>query len=100
MELFITLIIGLFIIAIIIYAPYFYQCYVAKKAENDFQNEFNSYKREVQRSYVIVLEEIGKGTSNNSDIRFVEAHKNQDFAINSINGLLEEWRLNFAEEDF
>lgn len=86
-----VLILILFIFAFIIfYCPVLYQHFVFKRTENNFIQELNLLNDFYKNKLIVVTEKLGEGPSQNSDVKFAQAHKNQIFAINSILDLLDE----------
>lgn len=90
MLIYVLILILFIVVFIILYCPVLRQHFVFKRAENNFIQELNLLNDFYKNKLIIITEKLGEGPSQNSDIKFVEAHKNQIFAINSILDLLDE----------
>lgn len=76
------------LIVLVIYLPALYRHFVWKRTEKDFEHELSQLGSLYDSSRIVITERLGEGTSQNSDVKFAEAHQNQSFAMNTIMELL------------
>ena len=86
----VILIFGLLtLIYILIYLPVIHQYFVTKQSEKKLIFELSLLDELFASCLMINTTKLGQGESHNSDIKFIEAQKNQDFAVNSILGMIQ-----------
>ncbi|MGN9126524.1 hypothetical protein ACTM97_08985 [Oliverpabstia intestinalis] len=78
------------IMFLMIYSPVIYQNAVLKRAENTFIQELNRLNDFYEDNLIVVTRRLGEGESQNSDVKFVHAHNNQNFAVNSVLDLIDD----------
>lgn len=85
----VILIFGLLaLIYMLIYLPVIHQYFITKQSEKKLILELSLLDKLFDSCLIVNTQKLGQGESQNSDIKFVEAQKNQDFAVNSILGML------------
>lgn len=85
-KAYLIILISLIAMTIAIYSPaiYHYICYIFSKKK--FQQELQTLENGelYDQCRMVITEPIGLGTEPAGQISFAEAHKNQEFAMNSI----------------
>jgi len=76
------------LIVLAIYLPAFYRHFAWKQSEKEFEYELSQLGFLYDSSRIVITDRLGEGTSQNSDVKFAEAHKNQSFAMNTVMELL------------
>ena len=74
------------IITLVIYSPAIVQYFLWKKSEKKFQIELHALENSglYDQCRIVITEPLGVGTEPVGKISFADAHKNQEFAMNSI----------------
>lgn len=75
-------------IYILIYLPVIHQYVITKQSEKRLVIELNLLRDLFSSCLIVNTQKLGQGESQNSDVKFIEAQQNQDFAVNSILGIL------------
>uniref|UniRef100_UPI00405683E5 hypothetical protein n=1 Tax=Acetatifactor sp. TaxID=1872090 RepID=UPI00405683E5 len=77
------------ILLLLNYLPVMIQYVVANNAERDFANQLSFLNENYEYYSVVITDQLGLGTSQNSDVKFEKAHKNQAVAVDSILSLID-----------
>lgn len=75
---------ALILFTALIYSPAIYHYCVYRYFESKFVSQLKEWEDNVKNNLIVVERKLGEGISQNSDIRFSEAHNNMSFAVNSI----------------
>lgn len=89
MVSFMVILTFLAIVSLIIYFPVICAYIATKQAEKEFLKLLPGVDKLFAESLIVETKPLGLGPVSETCIPFSEAHKNQEFAINSIMGLLE-----------
>jgi len=82
------ILLAFFLLVLIIYLPAICQHFAWKRTSKSFEQQLSELGTLYDDSRIVITERRGEGTSQNSDVKFADAHKNQDFAMNTIMKLL------------
>lgn len=85
---FIILLAIIVLMIVISYLPALWQHFALKRTKKNFECELSELDALYISSRIVITERLGEGTSQNSDVRFAEAHQNQSFAMNTIMDVL------------
>lgn len=76
-------------LVIINYLPVIHQALVAQKAKKCLDQQLSLLNGQYEYQSIVETRQLGLGVSQNSDVKFSKAHKNQNIAVNSIMDLIE-----------
>lgn len=77
-------------ISLVVFTPVICQYIFLRRTERQLLKQISELNIFYEDKVQIVLRPLGLGPSQNSDVKFSDAHKNQKFAVNSILYLIDE----------
>lgn len=89
MKIFFIVLFIFALIAFVVYFPLLYKIIRLKGIKKNLYSEIKMLDDLYKKYIIIITHRLGEGVSQNSDTKFVDAHKNQEFAVNSILSILE-----------
>lgn len=90
MYIFLLILCLFLLFVLILFLPVIYQQFKVINAEHQLSEQIKGLDKFYRDKLQIVERQLGLGPSQNSDIVFCDAHKNQEFAIATILNLMDQ----------